>query len=108
MRLEKKLGRVFKAFLLAFLKIDFTAQRYSSIKIPFHRCYHLLKEMLNIPLVLRVSRVLISFKNIGWPSQDSQRKPYGVWKEFPCFSKSSQWKNDINDDAGAMERYFWG
>lgn len=31
-----------------------------------------------------------------------------VWKELPRFSKSSQWKNDINDDAGAMERYFWG
>ena len=103
----EEVGKSFQGIPASISQLDFTAHRYSSIKKPFHRCYQLLKEMLNILLGLRVSRVLISFKNIGWPSQDSQREPYGVWKELPCFSKSSQWKNDINDDAGAMDRYFW-
>ena len=59
-----EVGKSFQWVPASISQIDFTAQRYSSIKIPFHRCYHLLKEMLNIPPGLRVARVLISFKNI--------------------------------------------
>lgn len=56
----EEVGKSFQWVSASISQIDFTAQRYSSINIPFHRCYHLLKEMLNIPPGLRVSRVLIS------------------------------------------------
>lgn len=50
-----ELGKGIQGVPASISQVNFTAQRYSSIKIPLCRCYHLLQGMLNVLIGLRVS-----------------------------------------------------